>query len=80
MPIAYRAALVSDAEAMGRARERGGWSGGAPAITMARYLAGEHSPQHARAPRIGVVAEDDSEIIGFVTGHLSERFGCDGEL
>jgi GNAT superfamily N-acetyltransferase len=47
---------------------------------MAGYLAGTHYPQQARAPRRAYVAEDDGRMIGFVAGHLTERFGCDGEL
>lgn len=78
--ITYRVATPSDAVAMATARENGHWSGGAGAGTMARYLAGEHHPQHARAPRVAFVAEAAGVIIGFVAGHLTDRFSCDGEL
>jgi ribosomal protein S18 acetylase RimI-like enzyme len=47
---------------------------------MRRYLAGEHHPQHARAPRAAFVAEVDGAMVGFIAGHLTTRFGCDGEL
>ena len=26
------------------------------------------------------LAEDDSEVVGYVGGHLTRRFGCEGEL
>jgi predicted GNAT family acetyltransferase len=46
---------------------------------LARYLNGEHSPQHALESRVIFVAVDE-EVVGFVAGHLTQRFGCQGEL
>jgi len=40
----------------------------------------ELHPQKALAPRIIYVAIKDDLIIGFIAGHLTERFECDGEL
>ena len=80
MSVACREARVADAAEMGRIRDAGGWSGGATAAVMGRYLAGEHHPQHALAPRVGFVAEKRGELLGFIAGHLTRRFGCDGEL
>ena len=65
---------------MGRIRDAGGWAGGAAAPVMARYLAGEHHPQQALAPRVGFVAGEGDAMLGFIAGHLTRRFGCDGEL
>src|SRR5437764_553740 len=65
---------------MGRARSAGGWTGGADAATMERYLLGEHHPQKALAPRAAFIAELDDSVIGFIAGHLTQRFGCNGEL
>lgn len=79
MPVIYREAAVDDVEAMGRARA-GEWTGGAAAPVMARYLAGEHHPQHALRLRVAFLAEDGGAVVGFVAGHLTRRFGCDGEL
>ncbi len=78
--ITYREATPDDATAMGVARETGQWSGGAGAATMARYLAGEHHPQHAQPQRVAFVAEAAGIVVGFVAGHLTHRFACDGEL
>lgn len=60
------------------------------AFWMARigsYLGGEHSPQQALAPRIAFVAIANERIpgagervAGFVAGHRTQRYGCDGEL
>lgn len=47
---------------------------------IGRYLSGEHHPQHALAPRAAWVAFEAETIQGFVAGHLTRRFGCDGEL
>jgi hypothetical protein len=81
VPITYREASVGDAEAMGAARAAGDWAGGATAAVMARYLAGEHHPQQALAPRVAFLAEDDGgAVVGFIAGHLTRRFGSDGEL
>jgi hypothetical protein len=40
-----------------------------------RYLRGEHSPQQALSVRAGFVAMNHGELLGFVTGHLTRRFG-----
>ena len=47
---------------------------------MLRYLAGEHHPQQALLPRAMWMASDGRSPIGYVAGHLTRRFGCDGEL
>ena len=47
---------------------------------MLRYLAGEHHPQHALPPRAMWIAELNGAPIGYTAGHLTRRFGCDGEL
>jgi ribosomal protein S18 acetylase RimI-like enzyme len=47
---------------------------------IARYLRGEQSPQQALATRTALVADDDRTVVGFVAGHLTRRYGCDGEL
>lgn len=79
-PIQYREATPADIDEMARIREEGGWTGGASAPRMALYLAGQHHPQHALAPRVIYVAEQGDSLIGFIAGHRTRRFGCDGEL
>lgn len=44
------------------------------------YLKLTHHPQKALQQRVIFVAEDDATIVGFIAGHLTERFNCDGEL
>jgi len=47
---------------------------------MLSYLAGEHHPQQALLPRVMWMATDGDSPIGYIAGHLTRRFGCDGEL
>jgi GNAT superfamily N-acetyltransferase len=47
---------------------------------MFRYLAGVHHPQQALRPRVMWIAAAGELPIGYVAGHLTRRFGCDGEL
>jgi len=79
-PITCRVAAANDVVEMARIRDLGGWTGGASAERMALYVSGEHHPQHAREPRIIFVAEGEGSMIGYIAGHLTTRFGCDGEL
>jgi GNAT superfamily N-acetyltransferase len=44
------------------------------------YLKGQYSPQHALAPRAAFVAIGEDTVVGFVAGHRTRRYGCDGEL
>jgi ribosomal protein S18 acetylase RimI-like enzyme len=47
---------------------------------IAGYLRGDVNPQQSLAPRIVYVATKDEAIVGLIAGHLTRRFGCDGEL
>jgi len=44
------------------------------------YYYQELHPQQALLPRTIYVAIASGSIVGFIAGHLTERFGCDGEL
>jgi ribosomal protein S18 acetylase RimI-like enzyme len=44
------------------------------------YLACELHPQKALLPRVSYVALQGDSLVGFVAGHLTRRYGCDGEL
>lgn len=75
----YRTAQVADAAELAGLR-REGEAGGASAERMRRYLAGEHHPQQALAPRTMLVALDGERPVGYAAGHLTRRYGCEGEL
>ena len=44
------------------------------------YLARTHHPQHALEDRVVFVAKSGGRIVGLIAGHLTTRFGCDGEI
>lgn len=77
--IAYDVAAASDVAALAALRSAGE-AGGASAERMARYLAGTHHPQQALKPRVIYMASAEARPIGYVAGHLTKRYGCDGEL
>ena len=75
----FRRAALADVPALAHLR-RDGEAGGASPDRMTRYLAGEHHPQEALLPRAMWLAEEGGTPVGYIAGHLTRRFGCDGEL
>lgn len=47
---------------------------------MLGYLQGSYSPRFAEKDRAVFVARLDDDFAGYVAGHGTTRFGCDGEL
>ena len=47
---------------------------------ISAYMGRDLHPQEALSKRVVIVAEDSQQIVGFISGHLTDRFGCDGEL
>lgn len=47
---------------------------------MEEYLAGTHHPRHALRPRVMYVALEEDLVAGYIAGHLTTRFNCEGEL
>ncbi len=78
--VTYRVARTSDVPAMARIRRANSGSEEYWKKRIAQYLEGEHHPQMALPPRIAYVAEASDSVIGFIAGHLTRRYGCDGEL
>lgn len=78
--VLYRPATLLDVASMAQLRSEH-W-GHAPdwELRIASYLSGEHHPRHALLPRVMILAEQDDEVIGFIAGHLTRRFHCQGEL
>lgn len=77
--IRYREATVADVPEIVRCRA-GEPSFGPADPRMALYLEGKHDPQHALPPRVIFVGLEGDSVIGYIGGHLTKRFGCDGEL
>jgi len=76
----YRPSQAADVPAMAhiRAHEWGNFDYWTNRISG--YLEGESNPQRALPPRTCYVAVEQSSVVGFVAGHLTRRYGCEGEL
>jgi ribosomal protein S18 acetylase RimI-like enzyme len=76
----FRVSEEHDISAMAliRSREWGGvkyWED-----RISGYLYGGLNPQKALASRSCYVAVEEDSVVGFVAGHLTRRYACDGEL
>ncbi|MEP6549636.1 MAG: GNAT family N-acetyltransferase [Gemmatimonadales bacterium] len=76
-PIDFRKADLADVPELIRLPKEGEAGGD---HRMLQYLTGEHHPQEALLPRAMWMATENESPIGYVAGHLTRRFGCDGEL
>ncbi len=75
----YREASTADVPGMTRCRAADANAGPADR-RMAAYLEGRHHPQQALAARTAIVAVAGDEVAGYIAGHATTRFGCDGEV
>ena len=76
----YREARDGDVPAMAEIRAAD-W--GTPEYwqeRIRRYMAGELNARQAVPGHICLVAVESDRIAGLIAGHLTRRFGCDGEL
>lgn len=79
-PVRYREAGQADVPAIAAIRTDWGEWMERQRDRMARYLAGEHHPRQALIPRVMYVALEGDRPVGYVAGHLTRRYACDGEL
>jgi MOSC domain-containing protein YiiM/GNAT superfamily N-acetyltransferase len=77
--VTYRRINPSDVPVLSRLRNEDE-SGGATEERTKLYLTGQHNPQYALKPRTIFGAFENGELVGYVAGHLSRRFDCQGEL
>ncbi|MGH7650664.1 MAG: GNAT family N-acetyltransferase [Gemmatimonadaceae bacterium] len=77
--VKYREATTADVPGMERCRAADAESGPADA-RMSAYLEGRHHPQHALAPRTAFVALAGDDVVGYIAGHATTRYGCNGEI
>ena len=75
----YREVTSADVAAMAGCR-RGDAEAGAADERMAAYFDGLHHPQQALLPRIGYAAFAGDALVGYIAGHLTRRYGYDGEV
>jgi GNAT superfamily N-acetyltransferase len=78
--VRYRTARQADVPAMARLRAANLPSEEAWKLRIASYLAKEHHPRQALRPRISYVALAGNALVGYIAGHLTRRYQCDGEL
>lgn len=78
--IQYREASHQDVPALARIRAAEWETKEYWQKRITGYLDRTHHPQHALQPRIIYLAQEDDNVIGFVAGHLTRRFECEGEL
>lgn len=78
-PIRVCEATIADVPAMVTVRI-GDAEAGPADPRMEAYLQGAHHPREALARRVAYLAFEREEPVGYIAGHLSNRFGCDGEL
>lgn len=77
--IAYREATVSDVPAIMASRAADPeWGPADPRTSL--YLEGTHHPQRALPPRVAFMALEGDAVIGYIAGHRTERYDCEGEL
>lgn len=77
--VHFRQARVADVPDLEEARH-GDSEAGRADPRMAGYLRGEHHPQQALQSRVLYLAETEKGVVGYIGGHLTERYGCDGEV
>ncbi len=78
--LQYNIAKESDIPSMARLRCANWETEEYWTARISGYMRGELDPQQALRPRIVFVAVDRGHIVGFIAGHLTRRYACDGEL
>jgi ribosomal protein S18 acetylase RimI-like enzyme len=76
----YRPARDSDVPAMARIRAANWETEEYWRVRISAYLAGELHPREALPARVIYVATEADSLAGFIAGHLTRRYKCDGEL
>ncbi|HZD31275.1 MAG TPA: GNAT family N-acetyltransferase [Candidatus Angelobacter sp.] len=76
----YRQARRSDIPAMAEIRAADWGTEEYWRVRILAYLMHELHPKGALPPRISYVCVESGNVVGLIAGHLTRRFGCDGEL
>jgi GNAT superfamily N-acetyltransferase len=80
MSVHYRQADKSDIPGMACIRAREWETEEFWRIRISGYMDRELHPRQALMPRVVYVALEDDSLVGFIAGHLTRRYACDGEL
>lgn len=78
--VIYRKAISEDIPALARIRSADWESEQYWIRRITGYMEGRLHPQKALRSRLLLLATENKLIVGFVAGHLTRRFDCDGEL
>jgi len=76
----YREATASDIPAMARIRAAEWETEQYWRARIAGYLECRLHPRQALLPRVMYVAMQGDSLVGFIAGHRTRRYRCDGEL
>ena len=76
----YREARRTDIPAMAKIRLADWGTEEYWRTRILHYLTYEQNPKEALRPRISYVCVESENVVGFIAGHLTRRFACDGEL
>lgn len=79
MDVQVQRATAADVPRMAESRNADPDAGPADG-RMAAYLEGRHHPQLALAPRVAYLATVEGVVAGYIAGHLTRRYACDGEV
>lgn len=77
--VRVREATIADVPGIAASRS-GDAAAGAADPRVRAYLEGVHHPRFALLPLTGYVAVEGDRVVGYIAGHLSTRFECQGEL
>ena len=78
--LRYRQARRNDIPAMAEIRAADWGTEEYWRVRIFQYLTYELHPKEALRPRISYVCVERESVVGLIAGHLTHRFGCDGEL
>ena len=78
--VLYRAATKPDISFLAKIRAKNWGTEQYWIDRITGYLNGTSNPQQSLPQRIIYVGCHGEQIIGFIAGHLTRRFNCDGEL
>jgi ribosomal protein S18 acetylase RimI-like enzyme len=78
--ILYREATKQDILFLAKIRAKNSGTEESWISRISGYMDCTVHPQQALKPRIMYIVSDNDKIIGFIAGHLTRRFECDGEL
>lgn len=78
--VRYRQARLTDIPAMAEIRAADWGTKEYWRERIHQYLTRALHPREALSPRVSFIGVERENIVGLIAGHLTRRFGCDGEL